>query len=53
VATHRNMPRHIRTCTARPFALRVKELEQTLQENAADEREAAQTIGTKRKRGEV
>ena len=31
----------------------MKELEQTLQENAADEREAAQTIGTKRKRGEV
>ena len=27
VVTHRNMARHIRTCTARPFALRVKELE--------------------------
>lgn len=42
VATHRNMARHIRTCTVRPFALRVKELEkaQTEFEQQLDEKQA-------------
>ena len=36
VATHRNMHRHIRTCTARPFALRVQELEAQLEAKEED-----------------
>jgi hypothetical protein len=36
VSTTKNIARHTRTCTARPFAIRVKELEQTLSEKQAE-----------------
>lgn len=36
VSTTKNMARHIRTCTARPFAIRNKELEQALSEKQAE-----------------
>ena len=36
LATTKNMSRHIRTCTTRPFAIRVKELEQMLSEKQSE-----------------
>ena len=36
VSTTKNMARHTRTCTARPFALRVKELEQMLSDKQTE-----------------
>tara|TARA_B110001450_G_scaffold79537_1_gene75431 strand:- start:5599 stop:6240 length:642 start_codon:yes stop_codon:yes gene_type:complete len=36
VSTTKNIARHIRTCTARPFAIRNKELEQALSEKQAE-----------------
>ena len=50
VATTKNMARHIRTCTARPFALRVKELEQMLAEKQAENDRLTTEIEELRKR---
>jgi hypothetical protein len=44
------MARHIRTCTARPFAIRVKELDQTLSETQAENDRLTTEIEELRKR---
>ena len=50
VTTTKNMARHIRTCTARPFAIRNKELEQVLSEKQAENDRLSKEIEELRKR---
>lgn len=50
VTTTKNMARHIRTCTARPFAIRNKELEQVLSEKQAENDRLVKEIEELRKR---